>query len=135
MDRLLAASADEDRLAGFNPEHRDEKNAQIVVHPLEIGLMQSAPWAAPGGFVQGFDLGLEAPDKEKKALDHGDAPRRYAGIGASITSCRRIFIDPALHTTLNLSRQAGPKRRERKNRHRLLSFGGFVLDRQYELVY
>jgi hypothetical protein len=113
MNRLLAAVADEDRLAGLDLEHWDEENAQIVVHPLEIGLMKAAPRAAPGDFLQQFDLGLKAPDKEKKALDHGDAPGRYAGKAASIRSCLRIFINSAVHTTLSLSRQAGPKRLER----------------------
>jgi len=74
MGRLFAAVADEDRLAGLDLEHRDEKNAQIVVHPLEIGLMQTAPWAAPGIFFQDFNLGLDAADKEKETLDHGGAP-------------------------------------------------------------
>lgn len=75
----FAAVADEDRLAGLDLEHRDEKNAQIVIHPLEINLMQAAPRAAPGGFFQDLNLGLDAAYKEKKALDHGDAPDLDAG--------------------------------------------------------
>jgi hypothetical protein len=74
MGRLFAAVADKDRLAGLDLEHRDEKNAQIVIHPFEIGLMQAAPWAAPGGFFQDFDLGLDAAYEKEEAFDHGGAP-------------------------------------------------------------
>jgi hypothetical protein len=108
MNRMFAAAADEDRLTGPDLEHRNEKNAQIVVNPLEVGLMQAAPWAAPRSFVQGFDLGLDAANKEKEALDHD----RCAEFGWQ-TRCLEsgmvftIFINFTFHTTVSLARQAG----------------------------
>jgi hypothetical protein len=74
MGRLFAAVADKDRLAGLDLEHRDEKNAQIVVHPLEVGLMQAAPWTAPGRVFQDFYFGLDAAYEKKEAFDHGGPP-------------------------------------------------------------
>jgi hypothetical protein len=67
-------AADQHRLAGFDPYDGDEKNAQVVIHPLEMGLIQAAPWAAPGRFIQYFDPGLDAADEQKEAGHHGCTP-------------------------------------------------------------
>jgi hypothetical protein len=66
--------ADQHRLAGLDPNDGDEKNAQVVIHPLEKGLIPAAAWAAPGRLVQYFDLGLDPANKQKEAFDHGCTP-------------------------------------------------------------
>lgn len=103
----LAAVADKGRLAGFDPEHRNEKDAQIVVHPLEIGLMQSAPGAAPGGFFQDSDLGLDAAYEKEEAFDHGALPGLHTRKAAEIIACPPIFSYFVIHTTFVFARQAG----------------------------
>jgi hypothetical protein len=73
-DGPFTTIADQDRLAGLDLEHGDEKNAQVMVHPFEIGLMQAAPGAAAGRFLQDFNLGLDAADEKKEAIKHVGAP-------------------------------------------------------------
>ena len=103
----FAAVAEKGRLAGLDLEHRDEKNAKIVIYPLEIGLVQAAPWAAPGGFFQDFNLGLDAAYEKKETFDHDGAPDLSAGKAAYIRSGLPIFINSAVHTTFGPSQQAG----------------------------
>ena len=45
--RSGAAGADQGRLPRFDAQHGDEKQADVVVHPLHAGLVQAAAGAAP----------------------------------------------------------------------------------------
>jgi hypothetical protein len=100
----FATIADEDRFAGLDLENGDEEQAQIVVHPLEVCLVQSAPGAAPGRLVQDLDPGLDAADEKEEAFDHKNP--------------YYITLAPAS-----------------RDQRRAVPYGGFVLDRQYDLVY
>lgn len=62
--------ADQQRGTGLDLQNGNEKNAQVVVHPLEIGLMEAAPRAAAGRFLQDVGLGLDAADEKEEAFDH-----------------------------------------------------------------
>ncbi|MEJ2040188.1 MAG: hypothetical protein P8X55_14840, partial [Desulfosarcinaceae bacterium] len=56
--------AKQKRVAMLNRQQRNEKQAQVVIDPLEIGLLQTANRAAPWRRVQGFHSGLN-PANEK----------------------------------------------------------------------
>jgi hypothetical protein len=99
-----------------------------VIHPLEKGLIQAAPWAAPGRFIQNFDLGLDAADKQKEACHHGCTP----GSGAAAVEwtsagfCLQYPRAPSsshlggLVNTMMVPNRKGPRFRS-----------GFVLDSDY----
>jgi hypothetical protein len=60
----MAAFADDERLALFDPGHRNEKNLKIMIDALVIGLVQTANRTTPGLFVQNLRLWGYAEDKE-----------------------------------------------------------------------
>ena len=62
--RLLATSTIQKRRSLLDPEQRDEKQAQIVVHPLAVGLIEAAPRTSAGGGIQRFGFGLHAGNDE-----------------------------------------------------------------------
>ena len=49
--RLVTAVAEYEFLPFFNPDNRDEKDTQVVVHPLAPGLGQAADRAKAGGLI------------------------------------------------------------------------------------
>ena len=60
----MAAFAYDERLAFFNPGHRNEENLKIMIDALVIGLVQPANRTTPGLFVQIFRLWGYADNKE-----------------------------------------------------------------------
>ena len=58
------------RVPLFDGNQGDKKERDVMVHPLEPGLIQSAGLAHPGGVIQGHGPGLYAANKEK----HGVLP-------------------------------------------------------------
>ena len=60
----MAAFADDEWLAFFDPGHRNEKYLKIMIDALVIGLMQAADRTTPGLFVQNFRLWRYADYKE-----------------------------------------------------------------------
>ncbi len=57
--RLLAPSAEQHRGALSDPQQRNEEETEIVVHPLKIGLVQSAGGASFRFLVQHLGFGLD----------------------------------------------------------------------------
>ena len=60
----MAAFADDERRALFDPGHRNEKYLKIMIDALVIGLMQAANRTTPGLFVQNFRLWRYADNKK-----------------------------------------------------------------------
>jgi len=58
----------QERLASLDGHQGHEEEAEVVIHPLDDGLLQPAPRAAPRCGVDGPCSGLNAGDKEKHAL-------------------------------------------------------------------
>jgi len=58
----------QERLASFDGDQGHEEEAEVVIHPLDGGLIQPASRAAPRSGVDGPFSGLHAGDKEKHAL-------------------------------------------------------------------
>ncbi len=56
--------AEDKRLAGFDLHQRDEKQAEIMIHPPQICLQLAAPRTPAGGFFQFSVSGLNAGNQE-----------------------------------------------------------------------
>jgi hypothetical protein len=69
-NRPFAPVADQHRLAGFDLEHGDEEETEVVVHPLQACLVQAAARAASGRFVQDLDSGLNAANENEESFEH-----------------------------------------------------------------
>jgi hypothetical protein len=63
---LLAPIARQEGRALFHAPYRNEKQAQVMVHAPEIGLVQAAQRTAPGGVVDFSGSGLHAGNKYKR---------------------------------------------------------------------
>ena len=61
--------ANDIRLAGSDFQQRDEKHAQIMVHPLAVGLELAACRASAGCIFQFSDSGLNAGYQEHCQID------------------------------------------------------------------
>jgi hypothetical protein len=73
----LTPVAPDDRFSGLDFEDGDEKDAQVMVHALVIGLVQAANRAAPGLRIQDLDLGCDAGDEEEKGVKHASKLPRF----------------------------------------------------------
>lgn len=60
----MAAFANDEGFAFFNPGHRNEKNLKIMIDTLVVGLVQAANRTTPGLFVQNLRLWGYADNKE-----------------------------------------------------------------------
>ena len=60
----MAALADDERLAFFDPGHRNEENLKIMIDAFVIGLVQAANRTTPGLFIQNLRLWGYADNKE-----------------------------------------------------------------------
>jgi hypothetical protein len=63
--RLIAAPAKKQRLPPLDRKQRDEKQTQIVIGPLHIGLIQTASRTTLGRAFEGPGFGLDAGDHKK----------------------------------------------------------------------
>jgi hypothetical protein len=52
----------------FYAQQRYEKEAEVVIHLLGVGLVQTAPGATPRGAVQGFGSGLHSGNDKTHAV-------------------------------------------------------------------
>ena len=59
---LVAAPAEQKGIPAPDRQQGDEKEAQVVIHPLEIGLLQTARRAAARRWFQQFCSGLKPGD-------------------------------------------------------------------------
>jgi hypothetical protein len=64
IQRQPTMSAKDKSFSLLNPDQRNEKQAEIVVDTLLIGLVQTATGAALGCLFQRFCLGLHACNKK-----------------------------------------------------------------------
>ena len=65
-NRLFTTITHNEGVTFFHPQHRDEKQTEVVIHPFEISLVQPANRAAPGVLVQHFRFGGYAGDEDHK---------------------------------------------------------------------
>jgi len=63
-DRLFTAITHDERITFFNSQKRDKKETEVVIHPLKIGLVQTANRAAPRVLVQYLRFWRYAGDKD-----------------------------------------------------------------------
>jgi hypothetical protein len=64
----MAAVAIQKRLAPLYRHHGQEKEAEVMIHPLQDGLMQPASRAALPRRIEDSGLGLNAPNEKKHNL-------------------------------------------------------------------
>jgi hypothetical protein len=69
FDAPPAPIAHQEGGALFHPPYRNEKQAQVMVHAPEIGLVQAAQRTAPGGVIDFSGFGLHAGNKYKRKHD------------------------------------------------------------------
>ena len=66
-DRLFTTITHDEWMTFFNPQERDKKEAEVVIHPFKIGLVQAANRTPPRVLVEDLRFGRYAGDK-----DHSD---------------------------------------------------------------
>ena len=101
----MAAFADHERLALFDPGHGNEKNLEIMIDALVIGLVQTANRTTPGLFVQNLCLWGYAEDKEhfigSKVYPHakGDQGSTFRVQGYGFL--RNLYYNPEIERFAN----------------------------------
>jgi hypothetical protein len=139
---LPAPVAHKKRLAGSDPDERDEKKTQVVVDALGAGLVKTAGRTTDGSLVQHLDLRLNAPDDKEEGFEHRPYYIRPAGgikpcLLAIYHCSRRTELSEALKF-LDVSRKISSVGEARDSIPHALSirrFGRIVLDTVDQLVY
>jgi len=68
MDGLFTTFTHDEWFAFFNPQQRNKKQAEVVIHSFKIGLVQTANWAPPGVLVNYLRFWRYTGDKNHKKI-------------------------------------------------------------------